>query len=705
MKQKDNKTLRRHREYASAKKFLVSGVLTLLAAGPPGVAVADDDAIAEIVVTSERRPQLRLLQPHNVAVVDAETIRLVNYRHVSELMHRIPGAWLVRGNGQEHQTAIRSAALGGAGACGGFLVLEDGIPIRPPGFCNINQLFEVYAEQAQAVEVIRGPANALHGWDALHGVVNVLMPEPGVSTLDSFGVELGSDDFLRLRASLPNGAERDRLASVIYAHDNGFREQTGYDQVKMHAKRNWSSSDQELTLAATATWLHQDNAGFIIGEKAYRDRELSATNPSPGAFRDATSARIYATWRRHLSGATIDVRPYLRRSRMEFTHFGLPGEPLEENGQTSAGLMTSLRFAGDRMDTIVGLDIDWSDAFLLENQAQPASGPPRQVETRPVGRHYDYTVESIGAAVFLQVDYAATDRLTVSGGLRADLLHNRYRNHMLAGNTRDDGTPCGFGGCLYTRPASRTDRFDQLTPNLSAVLRVTPTTAVYASAARGVRVPQTLELYRLQNGQQLADLEPERTDSIELGLRRESRSVDADVAAYWMRKRDTVFRDSAGFNVTGGSSDHRGIEAEFHWLGDESWRFDANLSYARHRYDFDAQGPGQAYVSGNDIDSAPRWLGQAGLSYAFSESFDLGVEWQYVGSYFLDPENRFRYAGHAIASARAGYRINRRIALAIRMNNAFDRRYADRADYAGGDYRYLPGRGRALFLDLRVRTN
>ena len=36
-----------------------------------------------------------------------------------------------------------------------------------------------------------------------------------------------------------------------------------------------------------------------------------------------------------------------------------------------------------------------------------------------------------------------------------------------------------------------------------------------------------------------------------------------------------------------------------------------------------------------------------------------------------------------------------------RLNNVSDERYADRADYAFGDYRYFPGRGRELFVELR----
>jgi outer membrane receptor protein involved in Fe transport len=36
----------------------------------------------------------------------------------------------------------------------------------------------------------------------------------------------------------------------------------------------------------------------------------------------------------------------------------------------------------------------------------------------------------------------------------------------------------------------------------------------------------------------------------------------------------------------------------------------------------------------------------------------------------------------------------------LRLNNALDRRYADRADFAFGTYRYFPGRGRALFAEI-----
>ena len=55
---------------------------------------------------------------------------------------------------------VRCADTLDAGACGAFLLLEDGFALRPPGFCNVNELFETNTEQARAIEVTRGPGSA-----------------------------------------------------------------------------------------------------------------------------------------------------------------------------------------------------------------------------------------------------------------------------------------------------------------------------------------------------------------------------------------------------------------------------------------------------------------------------------------------------------------------------------------------------------------
>ena len=659
------------------------------------------DAVSEIVVTSQRRPQPRLTHAGNIEQLDAELLQQVQYQHIHELLNRAAGVWVVRGSGQDHQTAMRSPVLGGAGSCGGFLVLEDGIPVRPSNFCNNNQLIEVNAEQARSVEVVRGPGNALYGSNALHGIINVLMPMPGDKNIANAGLEVGSNNFFRVRASVPFATDGRWFASVIYADDGGFRDESGYRQGKVHLKRSWLSDGQSFTLAASVTELQQETAGFIVGENAYKDTELSSSNPNPEAFRDANSFRLYGIWHRSFWGAEFDVRPYLRRSDMQFLHHGLPGQPVESNGQVSAGVITAATFTGTRFDTVVGLDVEWSDVFLEQTQPGPASGSARQRETRPEGKHYDYGVVSLITAPFVQSEFHVSERLSLTAGVRVEYAHYDYRNHMLAGNTRDDGSVCGFGGCLYSRPADRTDTFVNVAPKLSASFQVDAQTNIFFSLARGFRAPQTLELYRLQNGQQIADLDTEEIDGIELGLRNSHQIFSVDLVAFLMRKRNSTFRDAEGFNISGARSLHRGVEAGIDWQLAPKWRVSADMSYAIHKYDFDAVNRGETFVSGNDVDTAPRWLGSLEILVQPTENLHLSAQWTSIGSYYLEPANIFRYSGHSLINLRAGFRIREKFSLIFRLNNILDERVADRADYAARNYRYLPGRGREVFAEAR----
>ncbi|NND45389.1 MAG: TonB-dependent receptor, partial [Xanthomonadales bacterium] len=378
---------------------LLCGLLALPAAARP-----DDgarSAIDEVIVTAQRRAQPTLDIAGNIARLDQSVLDAAEHHHIHELMTRVAGAWVVRGSGQEHLMAIRSPVLSGAGSCGGFLYLEDGIPVRPAGFCNVNQMIELGTELANSIEVVRGPGNALYGSNALHGVVNVLMPQPGGSR-PYLSLEAGANDYWRASALLPLDDEQDWLLGLVHADDGGFREDSAYQQSKLHSKHRGSVFGGEFVAGFTATDLDQDTAGFIFGKDAYRDPELSRLNLDPDAFRDVESQRLYAIWTRNFSRFELDVRPFLRHSDMRFLHHFQPGAPEEENGQTSAGVLLAAHFDGTRVRTVVGLDAEWADVYVREFQDGPATGSPRVVATRPAGKHYDYEVRSASIAPYVQ---------------------------------------------------------------------------------------------------------------------------------------------------------------------------------------------------------------------------------------------------------------------------------------------------------------
>ena len=230
--------------------FLACGSLGSHALSSASAAAPD----AEIVVTATRMPVATLDLPGNTARLGEARIGLVGAKHIHELGTQGPGTWLSRGSGQEHLTAIRSPVLTGPGSCGSYLFLEDGIPIRPAGFCNVNELFEVQAEQAAAVEVIRGPANALYGSNGLHGTLNVLMPEAGVTRGAAVAGEIGPDDFLRGSVLWDSGpGERSVVAGLLADRDGGFRVSSGYRQTKGFVRYATALPGGDLQLGFSGT--------------------------------------------------------------------------------------------------------------------------------------------------------------------------------------------------------------------------------------------------------------------------------------------------------------------------------------------------------------------------------------------------------------------------------------------------------------------
>lgn len=663
--------------------------------------LADDEAdveaaLEEVVVRAEASVVPSQGGIGSIAVVDAEAIELTRANHVHELLVRVPGVWISRGSGHEHLTAIRSGVLTGAGACGEFLLLENGIPIRPAGFCNVNNLFEVNTEQATAVEVVRGPGSALFGGNALHGVINTVTPISAEDWRGSF--EAGPHDYTQARL---RGGSDGWHVSALSASSGGYRDDTGYGQQKAYLGFAAKARDWSVMNTVSATLLNQETGGFVRGFRAY-DSSARTSNPNPEAYRDAWSARATSVWRRTLAaGRSVTVTPYARRSSMTFLQHFLPGQPLEKNAQSSGGVALRVE-GGETRRWTVGAVAELFEAMLSERQDGPTQGSAFLVATRPAGTHYDFDLAGVTLAAYGDVGVDLAPDVELVASARVERNSYDYENQHLVGNTRDDGTPCGFGGCLYTRPADRGDAYTNVAGRLGVQWSTGPGAVVYAVAGLGFRPPQTTELYRLQSGQTISDLDSERLRSLETGARGSLGPLDFDVAVYVETTRNLIFRDANGFNVSDGATDATGIEADLAW---RTGRHTLEIAgaWGRHRYAFTRDaGRGERIVDGNDVDTAPRWLGSAHWRWsgnALKSEFEIA----YIGSHFINAANTARYGGHALLNWRGDWVVTPRLRLFARVLNVLDAAYADRADFAFGSYRYFPGMPRQVYLGASVR--
>jgi outer membrane cobalamin receptor len=499
----------------------------------------------------------------------------------------------------------------------------------------------------------------------------------------------------------------------------GWRDASGVDELKLNLLADTRIAGGDLRFRASGTVLNQETAGFIQGFDAYRDRDRARGNPNPEAFRDASSARVALHFDRpfteHARGADRwQFAGLYRRSRMDFSQHFLIGKPFEHNAQTSYFLSGALLLNRSPLRARVSVDAETAATELTEFQPGPATdGAPAANALRPAGYHYDYTVNSRTFGATASVEYALTDLLSASVALRADTTEYDYDNRMLTGNTDQNGMPCGATGCLYSRPADRRDRFDNLSPRVTLAWN-TGTHNLYVNASTGYRPPEMTELYRLQRQQSVADLDSEHLESFEVGWKaRPGRALEWELTWFDMDKRDVILRESNGFNVGNGATRHRGVEYRIAWRGslpgDRDLGFTASGTHARHEYAFSrAVEGGETIVSGNDIDTAPRHVHSIEVRYPAGPRppWQAGIVWNSIGSYFLDAANTAKYPGHDSTGARFSWNPRRAgLSITLRVDNVFDAAYADRADFAFGNYRYFPARGRAAFLSVDFRSD
>lgn len=651
--------------------------------------IADSDVALDSLVVTGTRSETSLLElAGNTAKISEAEIDFVRADNITEVINRLPGVMVQRGNGQEHLTSIRSPILNGGAGAGSFLYLEDGVPMRAAGFANVNGLFEANSEQAGGIEVVKGPGSALYGSNAVHGLINVLSRAPSLDLERSIDVSVGPHDLYRSKATVSDtiGNHAYRF-SINGIHDGGWVDDSGFDQQKMTFRHDYYGEKDTFKTVFNAANLNQETAGYEVGTDAYKNTAASKTNENPEAYRDAKSARLSMRWDHELSDdAYFSLTPYIRHTEMNFLMHFLPGTPVEENEHDSVGLLAAYyKDLEGGHKVIVGTDFEYTEGSLSEVQNDPNTYTFGKYVP---GVHYDYDVDAMVIAPYIHSEWQVAEKTRITAGLRYEYTRYEY----------DNKTADGLTGTKIYRPADRDDSFSNLSPKLGLVQSLTEDTSAFINLARGNRAPQTTDLYRQRKeSNNLLQAESETVDSVEIGVRKVGAGIQYEVNSFYMKKKDYFFRTTADDNVPDGKTKHYGIELSAFVPMGEQFDLGGSFTYARHQYEFDNATAN--IVDGNDMDTAPRHLANVRLGWNFKPRSRAEIEWIHVGQYYTDEGNEHTYDGHDLLNLRVMHQLSQDVTVYGRISNLLNTEYAERADYTsfGGD-RYFVGEERGLHV-------
>src|SRR6185503_12433306 len=131
----------------------------------------------ETVVVSASRTEEKLINaPATMTVIGPETIRSAPTQNFAELLRTVPGVNVTQVSARDINVTSRSAT---GTLSTGTLALLDGRSLYQDFFGFVMWDFlPVNLNEIKQIEVIRGPASAVWGANALNGVVNVISKSP-----------------------------------------------------------------------------------------------------------------------------------------------------------------------------------------------------------------------------------------------------------------------------------------------------------------------------------------------------------------------------------------------------------------------------------------------------------------------------------------------------------------------------------------------
>lgn len=554
----------------------------------------------------------------------------------------------------------------------------------------------------EQIEFLRGPQPGLFGANGPGGVINIVTRQPGDVWEGRGGVSYGNYEQQIYDVSLRGPLVEEKLSlgiSGLYSERNGF----------VHNRANGNHPDDKETLAGRAQlrWtpaetldfsliLHGQkfNDGFIPTYYRANDKNLFSVNRDYDGFVDTE------TWGSAFKGSFANdvvkvtsitsYREWQQELRQDFdfspnpVRIGFANPDLE---QWSQELRVQSNDEEKQFKWLTGLF--YADGNVKNNSGSdelafdPLLGLPPPSTFRTVS-----DVDSKTLAAFGQGTYTVAEKLDLTAGLRftyddrsADRLHT-LENAFI---------PPAGSQTLGAWDAS--DHFTDISPKFGLSYRCQPEVETYASVSRG---------YQSGGFNTSNDLEAQaKFDSSH------SWNYEAGVKTRWLDDRLMVngaifytdtenyqvyrisgFDPSQAFIVNADRVQSFGAELDL--MTQPCANLDISAAFGLTETEFESfterttiMTPGGPLTTtttfdGKDVNFVPEFTANFAAQFRFPCNTYARIEYQAVGSYYLDEGNSVKQGTYGLVNARVGFQ-HEHFEIYAFGRNLFDKHYVNNA--------------------------
>ena len=673
--------------------FFVACLGAALGAGHGRSAAAesiDDADLQEVVVTASLRGGVAARAPVSVAVLGREQLAASGVQHLQDVLGLVPNLNWASGSSRPRYFQLRGIGetdqwQGAPNPSVGFLI--DGIDFSGVGMPAT--LFDV-----EQVEVLRGPQGAIHGANALAGLINV-----------------------RTRAAVANDERRLEVTAGDFATWSIGAAAGGALPGRAGA---WFSEDDE-----SAAWRvvaqHHSSDGFR--RNAFLDR--TDTNGYDETTLRARLALVRGEWRFDVSALGVDLDNGYDAFSLDNSRITLSDKP-GVDAQRSVGLALRseydgaswFRFTGTTAAASSSIDYGFDGDWSFDPAYDFTSRFDREHRTLSQDLRFTSVTEAVDArwswvagvyalrvderndqldlyngSVFrvLASDYVATNvaaygeaqrRLAPLWSLRAAVRFERRR----ADYRDSDG--------LVARPV------DRMWGGQLSLERTLEAGVAYLALSRGFKaggfnIGAVVPADRLE-------YQPEGLRSVELGWKgaSPSRAMRWQVALFAMRRSDQQVSTSVQLDPgdplsfiyltdNAARGENNGAEIALQWQPSSAWRVDASLGLLRAR--FLAYRRDSADLAGREQAHAPSWQYSFGVERRFDAGWFARIDAQGTDRFYFSESHEQVSDPYTLLHLRAGWRRDAWQA-SLWVRNLFDTRYAQRGFFFGNEPPDFPNR-------------
>ncbi len=733
------------------------------------IRLEEDLELAEVLITARRRTEEVQKVPIPISVVGGSKIEEAGAFNVNRVKELVPTVQLYSSN--PRNTTLNIRGLGSAfgltndGIDPGVGFYVDGVYYARPAATTLDFI------DIEQIEVLRGPQGTLFGKNTTAGAFNITTRLPSFNPEGSVELSNGNYGFVQAKASLSgplskklaarasfSGTQRNGTIENITAgkyindlNNLGFRGQLLYNP----------SSKVEILLSGDASSQRPDGyaqvvAGVVETQRAaYRQfdqiiADLNYELPSRNAFDRIVDHDTPWRSKNDLGGISLNADIHLGSGTLTSTtawrywnwgpsndrdFTGLSVLSLSQAPSRHEQFSQEIRYAGDFSEKLSGVfgvfylsqnlktspyhteesgDAQWR---FSQNNTSPLWATPGLLEG--YGIRTISTLESVGAAVFGQLDWAITEKLHFLPGIRFnyDKKDVDYDRQTYGGLDTGDPELLAIKRAVYSSQSFLAHVENQnFSGQATLAYQFSEKINAFGTFSTSYK-PVGINLGGLptSNGQpilELAEVKPEYVKHYELGVKTSPVKAAAlnlvfhhtNIEDYQTLVQTAEVGVNRGYLANADEVRVIGIELDGNIRLSPSFAINGALAYTDAIYvsfpnapvPLEETGGESAFkdISGGDLPGVSKWAGSFGVEYSKTAKF-FGKQ----GSFFLASDLFFRSEfssspspsqflnvdGYALVNARLGYRVKSGLSASLWARNLLDQNYYEQLLPAAGN--------------------